>query len=152
MIKSDLYARFSAILRSNSYRGHIHGSSSGHPWMHNLTKTYWKVLNIIKFIIKRFRASYVTSRDDCVFFSRDFVRKVIAKRSWTLGTSLSRLHQDMHALTYRLRRLSWQNEGNRLISGLPGRIKARGPRTGKTRGRLRHGLSRHRASTPAPQK
>ena len=80
------------------------------------------------------------------------MRIVSAKRSWTLGASLSQLHQDIHASTYRLRRVSWQNEGRRLISGLPGRIKARGPRMENTRGRLRHGLSRHHASTPAPQK
>ena len=44
-------------------------------------------------IIKQCRAAYVTSWDSCVFFNRDFVGILLAKRCWTLGTKVSRLHQ-----------------------------------------------------------
>ena len=58
------------------------------------------------------------------------------------------MHQDINASKNRLRRASRQNEGHRLMSGLPGRSNARGTRTRKRGGRLRHGLSRDHASEP----
>ena len=91
-------------------------------------------------------AAYVASRGSCVFINRDFVGISLAKRCWTLGTSVSRWYQDINASTYGLRSVSWQNEDCWQIPGSLGRNEELGTRARKTRGRLRHRLSRNHLS------
>ena len=87
-------------------------------------KGFW---TSFQFIINHFRAAYVTSRRSCVFFDRNSVGILFAKRCWTLGTSASRWHYDINASTHGIRSVFWQNEGHWQIPGLHGCDELRGP-------------------------
>ena len=47
-------------------------------------------------IIKQVRAAYITSQGSHVFFNRDCVGIMLAKRCWTLGMIASQLHEDIN--------------------------------------------------------
>ena len=145
-------ARFSAVLRSNAHRGHMYGSSLGHPWMHNPTKIYWRALKMITFHNIAIKGSIRRDPRLLCFLRRDSVGILLAKSCWTLGTSVSRWHQDMQTSTYGLRSMCQQKEGHWQIPSSLRRNEARGTRAGKTRGQLRHGLSRNHVSNLALQK
>ena len=80
-----------------------------------------RILPARTFVPKRFRAAYVTSRGSCIFFNRDSIGILSAKRYWTLGATSSPWHQDINVSTFELRSVFWQNKGHWQITGLRGR-------------------------------
>ena len=59
--------------------------------MHNPTKTCWRVLNIIIFHNKPIQGCLRYERGSCVFFDRDYVGILWAKRCKTLGARYERV-------------------------------------------------------------